>query len=312
MYFFWKSIVRSNLFFYLKSYANLLIPKAYFRFIKNRLLKKSSKYSQEIIAKRVNYYAPKNKVDNFKGIVLKDLKKPKRSSIYFFDLRNAFKYFPLNKQLLYKFGDVDKNLDHYTITKSRPIHHNGNLVVLKLNAIRHYNFIKDKKKFAQKKETIVWRGYLHKENRKILVQKFFNHPKCDVGEFSKKNTKWSKPFLSIQKQLESKFILSIEGNDVATNLKWIMSSNSLCFMPKPKFETWYMEGLLVPNKHYVEIKDDYSDMIEKMEYYATHITEAEEIIKNANDWTKQFKDKTLEKIVSIKVLERYFENTNQK
>ena len=38
-----------------------------------------------------------------------------------------------------------------------------------------------------------------------------------------------------------KFILCIEGNDVASNLKWVMSSNSVAVMPKPKFESWFME-----------------------------------------------------------------------
>ena len=72
-------------------------------------------------------------------------------------------------------------------------------------------------------------------------------------------------------QLQNKFILCIEGNDVASNLKWAMSSNSLVFMTKkPKFETWFMEGTLIPGHHYVEIKDDYSDMIEKMDYYLSH------------------------------------------
>ncbi|MDE4959522.1 glycosyl transferase family 90, partial [Francisella tularensis subsp. holarctica] len=58
-------------------------------------------------------------------------------------------------------------------------------------------------------------------------------------------------FLSIQDQIKYKYIVSIEGYDVATNLKWIMNSNSLCFMNKPKYETWFMEGTLIPNHHYV-------------------------------------------------------------
>ena len=42
-----------------------------------------------------------------------------------------------------------------------------------------------------------------------------------------------------------------------------MSSNSLCFMPKPKYETWFMEGKLIPNHHYVLIEDDYSNLLEQ-------------------------------------------------
>ena len=111
--------------------------------------------------------------------------------------------------------------------------------------------------------------------------------------------------------LQYKFILSIEGNDVATNTKWIMSSNSLCFMTKPKFETWFMEGKLIPNYHYVLINNDYSDLEEKIKYYIDNTEEAEDIIQNANNYTSQFKNKKSEDWLQLKVLERYFDFSGQ-
>ncbi|TOQ08578.1 glycosyl transferase family 90, partial [Vibrio parahaemolyticus] len=74
-------------------------------------------------------------------------------------------------------------------------------------------------------------------------------------------------------------ILSLEGMDVATNLKWIMSSNSLCFTPKLRYETWFMEGKLKAGVHFVQVKDDFSDLDEKMDYYLEHPDKAEEIIQ---------------------------------
>ncbi len=50
------------------------------------------------------------------------------------------------------------------------------------------------------------------------------------------------PFMSIDEQLGHKFIMCIRGNDVATNLKWVMSSSSIAVMPRPDVESWYMEG----------------------------------------------------------------------
>ena len=82
-------------------------------------------------------------------------------------------------------------------------------------------------------------------------------------------------------------------------------------MPKPKFETWYMEGKLIPNHHYVLIKDDYSDVEEKMVFYSKNIQEAEQIIANAKKWTLQFKDPKLEKLLSILVFKEFFKKTNQ-
>ena len=117
--------------------------------------------------------------------------------------------------------------------------------------------------------------------------------------------------MSINEQLQYKFILSIEGNDVATNTKWIMSSNSLCFMTKPKFETWFMEGRLKPNYHYVLVKDDYSDLEEKVQYYISNPAEAKNIISNANKYTAQFLDKKSEDWLNLKVLESYFKLSGQ-
>ena len=111
--------------------------------------------------------------------------------------------------------------------------------------------------------------------------------------------------MSIRDQLKFKFILSIEGNDVATNLKWIMSSGSLCFMPKPKFETWYMEGTLEAGKHYVLVADDYSDLEEKVRYYSEHADEARAIVANANAYVTQFLDAEREALIGRKVVEKY-------
>ena len=91
-----------------------------------------------------------------------------------------------------------------------------------------------------------------------------------------------------------------------------MSSNSLAVMPKPKFETWYMEGNLKPGVHYVEIKDDYSDLHEKMQYYIDHPDKAERIIENAHNWVRQFRNKKIERLTQIAVLGEYFSRTGQK
>lgn len=75
---------------------------------------------------------------------------------------------------------------------------------------------------------------------------------------------------TIREHLDYKFIMAIEGNDVASNLKWVMSSNSLAVMPRPTCETWFMEGTLIPDYHYIEVKDDFSDLEEKLNYYIAH------------------------------------------
>ena len=105
--------------------------------------------------------------------------------------------------------------------------------------------------------------------------------------------------------------MAIEGNDVASNLKWVMSSNSLAVMPRPTCETWFMEGKLEAGKHYVEVRDDYADLEEKLQHYIQHPEEAEEIIRNAHDFVRQFRDPSREELIQLLVMDKYLRLSQQ-
>jgi len=136
---------------------------------------------------------------------------------------------------------------------------------------------------------------------------------CDIGQVDRgDNLQFPAQRMTLGEHLNFKFIMCLEGNDVASNLKWVMSSNSLAVMPLPIYETWFMEGTLIPNYHYVLIKDDYSDLEERLNYYINHTDEAQKIIDNAHEYVKQFRNKKQEDLISLLVLKKYFEKTGQK
>jgi hypothetical protein len=116
--------------------------------------------------------------------------------------------------------------------------------------------------------------------------------------------------MSLYNHLAYRYNITIEGNDVASNLKWVMSSNSIAVTPKLRRETWFMEGTLIPNYHYIEVKEDFSDLEERLTYYIDHPDEAEAIICHAHEYVKQFFDTKREKLISLLVLKKYFEITN--
>ena len=91
---------------------------------------------------------------------------------------------------------------------------------------------------------------------------------------------------------------------MATNLKWIMSSNSIAVMPKPTLETWFMEGKLEGGKHYIEIRPDYSDVEEQLNYYINNPDKCLEIIQNAHNFVQQFQNKKVEDLCSLLVLQK--------
>ena len=306
-------------FYYLKSCTILLMPHFILKARKQCFLQKYyPKYNNADLQSRLDYY---NKLKEKKQIPQSSptlanhkLKNVNYSKVYFFDSYEFTRYFSKTLPWLFRPGDITDLQPYPTIVKSRPItENNENSVLLKLNKIRHFIFVKDKTKFEDKIPKILFRGAAHgKPNRQMFIEKWIDNPMCDIKDTAKDSInppQWQSKPISIKEQLKYRYIMAIEGNDVASNLKWIMSSNSIAVMPRPKYETWFMEGCLIPNYHYIEIKEDFSDLIEKVNYYEQHPEQAKAIIKNANEYVKPFKDKKREKLLSILVLKRYFEKT---
>lgn len=305
--------------YYVKNFVSWSIPNSFFRLRYPSLVKEAIKLldDPEVVA-RVNYYCKLKKGTNLNkdAASIKDLHLTRKGVAYFFDTYSVARYFPPRLKWNLAFGDVNFILPNPGFTKSRPISKdNENSILLKLDKVRHFNFIKDTSSFSYKKDKIVFRGVCYQENRIRFLKKHFHNPLCNIGDShrrgKKRNTPWEKPPLSRKEQLKYKFILSLEGNELATNLKWAMASNSLVFMPKPKFESWFMEDSLLPKVHYVEIKDDYSDLDDKLKYYIEHPQESKKIIQAAHNHVAKFITPKRELLIAILVLRKYFYATGQ-
>ena len=284
----------------------------------------ASEYDSAYIGQRVGYYnkmtrgfAVQNSAPIWRELWLSN-KQEGRSPGNFFtnDLWHLLR--PLKRILGAKVcadylrGDIQYVPDSPSLVKSRPIAgDNAHSVILKLDSVRHYRFIKrDPLPFRAKKNLAVWRGASNTAARKKFAKLYAAHPLCDVALVDKRSF-LENNYMSLPKQLAYKFIVSLEGHDVATNLKWIMSSNSLCFSPKLRFETWYMEGKLVPNFHFALLADDFSDLPEKINYYLKKPEKAEKIIANAQAWAAQFQDHKREDYIGRQVLLQYFRQSGQ-
>ena len=304
-----------KLFYYIKRFGYNALPQSFFDRNYKRLMEFEKQCDPVELDARISYYIKINK--HFKledGTQSIGTFTRTKGSDYYLDLKDFLHYFPREFTFQYHFGDNTEYRATPTIIKAREISIvNENSILFKLNKRRHFHWVSDSKAFSEKKNALVWRGGAYQQLRRYFIERFHDHPKCEVGQTNRpsENVPWQKQFMSKEAQLEYKFIFCPEGNDVSTNLKWAMSSNSICFMPKPRYETWFMEGLLRSGVHYVELKSDYSDLEEKIDYYSTHITEAEAIIANAHRHVARFQNRDLEDLLSIKVLERYFELSNQ-
>ncbi|SDZ95684.1 Glycosyl transferase family 90 [Arachidicoccus rhizosphaerae] len=275
----------------------------------------------DYILQRVNYY---NKLSfvNEDGLPpeLKPLKehrfKRALKSVYFFDTYEYTRWFSGALKWRYLQGDVTKVPVIASIVKSRPVTgDNQQSVILNLDKIRHFVFLKDAIPFKDKMNKAIFRlAIAGKPHRYDFMRMYFGSPLCDAGTISKNADippLWIKPKISLYEHLQYKFILAIEGNDVATNLKWTMSTNSIAVMPRPTYETWFMEGRLIADYHYSEIKSDFSDLEERLQYYIDHPTEAEAIIQHAHQYIEQFKNRKTEDLIALSVLQKCFVRTGQ-
>lgn len=328
--------MKNNYFLYnLKGIARSFTPAIFLPKNREKILKDVlARPDIEYIKSRVDYYcqldSPITLDDEAKNLSF--VRFTRKKSVYFFDTYEYTRYFPQDFKAHFEFGDVNYICPKPSITKSRPIQSYAtslqgaggeesiesnppfsNSTLLNLEKVRHFTFINDPYTFENKQDKLFYRGGIYQSHRTAFFEKYFNHRLCDLGHTGSKtiHKEWQKTKIGIAKHLPYKFLLSLEGNDVASNLKWVMSSNSLAVMPNPKFETWFMEGRLLPNIHYMQIRDDYADVEEKLEFFIKHPDDAKEIIHNAHNYIKQFFDKKREAIISLLVLEKYFYYTGQ-
>ena len=176
-------------------------------------------------------------------------------------------------------------------------------------------YVNDTIPFKDKGDIAIFRGKIRSSRlRKKFLELYFNNPLFDCGVVEQRDEdpiEWFTHKKTIKEHLNYKFIMALEGNDVASNLKWVMSSNSIAVMNKPTCETWFMEGRLIADVHYIEVKDDFSDIEEKLQYYIDNPDKAEKIIENAHKFIAQFQDDKREELIGMLVLDKYFKTSNQ-
>ncbi len=316
----------------------LLTPKFLYGYRRKHILKLYDKLDSKekaYIDSRVNYYC---KIPNI--IVVADINEQQPSghapykvstlrehsffnkignTVYFFDTYEYTRYFPQHLKWLHLVGDVFYKLPSPAITKSRIIpaeEEFSNEIIINQDKVRHFCFIKDPFQWEEKKTCVLFRGACHgKPRRELFLRTFINNPLFDIKDTAHDSSnppEWrQEKELTLYDHLKYRYIMALEGNDVASNLKWVMSSNSIAVMPKPTCETWFMEGKLIPNYHYIEIRDDYSDLLERITYYETHPEEAKNIIQHAHEWCSQFFNKDREDMISVLVLQKYFKASGQ-
>lgn len=308
--------------YYMQAALRDMLPDRLYAMRLNRELERcAAMYDRDYIADRVDYYCKLSRPVTLgsDSEPIGALQRKGNPSTYYYDSREALQWFNPELRWHYLFGDIRDIPAEPTVVKSRALGtDNSNSVLLKLDRCRHFVYINDHLQPEEKEDRAIFRGHIGtRENRALFCRMYADNPRVDAADTlpgateGHKHTSQMKPMMSFYEHLRFRYIMALEGNDVASNLKWIMSSRSAAVMPKPTCETWFMEGRLVGGVHYVEIRPDFSDLEEKMDHYSKHLDELRTIVDNANRYVAQFRDTRRERYIALLVMQKYFKMTNQ-
>jgi hypothetical protein len=196
------------------------------------------------------------------------------------------------------FGDVTPNSSLPFITKSRPRALPLFGILWPLNVDRHFAKLGSvdlsDTPWEQKRPRLVWRGAdTGRGERAKLVRKFISDQSEDVDialtfvlEYG--DSTITRPALGLKDLLQNKYLLSLEGNDVSSGLKWMLLSKSVVFMTAPTYESWALESQLRPFVHYVPVQRDLSDVHERLRWAKSNDELCRDISVRATEFMSNF------------------------
>jgi hypothetical protein len=138
-----------------------------------------------------------------------------------------------------------------------------------------------------KKDFALWRGSLTKPIRKTLCELSLQYPEALDAKFTDPhlNGKIDPALMAEratwQELLSCKYLPYIDGvMCAAPALQWRLLSHSVTFKPDSDEIQWFYRALK-SSVHYISVKSDLSDLVEKLDWAKAHDAESKEIADNA-------------------------------
>ena len=107
--------------------------------------------------------------------------------------------------------------------------------------------------------------------------------------------------MDMQEQSKYKYIVHVDGNVAAYRLLKTMLLGSVILKVEGKYKLW-VEQLLQDGVNYISVKEDLSDLIEKIEWCKSHDDECKQIAENSVNLAKKILDKNYVNDSFIKIL----------
>ena len=94
-------------------------------------------------------------------------------------------------------------------------------------------------------------------------------------------------FMTLDEKAKYKYILNLDGHVSAFRLGHEFSLKSLILIPDSKFYLWFY-FILKPHEHYIPIKEDLSDLIEKIKWCKNNDEQCKKIANNGYEFYKKY------------------------
>lgn len=253
-----------------------------------------------IVARNTNRDAPHSNLDVVQLLRQDDLQKCHSINPYCADALEFFNTGISVEYILVLFGDksADVHMLPYVTKARKALSRQG--VLWPLNVDRHFGLMRTVKQedtpWERKKNKLIWRGADtgYAGQRKKLIEKVFSLDTAEIDMafgpvlLNAESRKFSREWLTPSQLMENKYLLSLDGNDVASGLKWMLYSNSVVFMPETQFETWGMESALLPYIHYIPLHSNLSNLADQLKWARENNDACKSISLQATSYMQQF------------------------
>jgi hypothetical protein len=148
-----------------------------------------------------------------------------------------------------------------------------------------------------------------------FVSRYFDREGFDIGFNNRAQDRkgWSelpelarynKPYAGPAEQAEYKYLFSIQGTDVGSSFGWQLSTSSIILRETYPWEVFF-DCHFQPWEHYVPIRPDFSDVIEKIDWCESHPQECQRMIDLRHAIVPLLLDKAVRREALRRVAARY-------
>lgn len=173
------------------------------------------------------------------------------------------------------------------------------------DSIAKYSFI-DLKKLASmpyEYNCAFWGGNINNNIARMCAYILGKQFPCHLHVIATPPSGMDKP-ISIQEQAKYKYLIDIQGYGWTDRLKILLQLGRVVLIQERAAKEWYFDEL-VPMKHYVPIKSDLSDLIDRIKWLEDNPDIYNKIARNMRDLADEIFDPSMVRILMKNMILKY-------